>query len=86
MIGLYNVADADPTRRFNVALEESAGIAFGAFGTGFGELAGGLVVAALGFTGVGAFLLIFFAAGATSYFLSEWAKESVHAHLEPSRE
>jgi hypothetical protein len=81
VLGLYNVYKASPTERFQVALTESVGIGLGAFGTEVGLLAGGALVAVLGLTGVGAFLLLFVAAGATSYFVSEYGKGLLGAGL-----
>ena len=76
-IGLYNVAKASPSERFQVTIEESVGIGLGAIGTEVGVEIGGIIVLALGLTGVGAFLLLFVAAGAGAYALSEAGKGGV---------
>jgi hypothetical protein len=85
VIGVYNIARANPAERFHVALEESAGISFGVFGTGLGEVGGAFLAGALGFTGVGAFILIFVGAGAGAYFISEWGKGVVKHYLDPAK-
>ena len=77
VIGLYNIAHASPTERFRVGVEESVGIGLGALGTGIGVEAGTAICVVLGLTGVGAFLMVFVAAGAGAYYLSEGSKSGV---------
>lgn len=66
VIGLYNIARASPTERFQVSIDETVGFGLGTLGAEVGLYAGGIMVAALGLTGVGAFLLLFLAVGASS--------------------
>ena len=77
VIGLYNIAHASPTERFRVGVEESVGIGLGALGTGIGVEVGTAICVVLGLTGVGAFLMVFVAAGAGAYYLSEGSKSGV---------
>jgi hypothetical protein len=76
-IGLYNVAKADPNEKFRVGVEETVAVGLGAVGTELGAGVGTVLVAAMGLTGVGAFLMLFAAAGASAYAFAEGGKSGV---------
>jgi hypothetical protein len=78
-IGLYNIARASPTERFQVSINETVGFGMGAFGAEVGMYAGGIMVAAIGLTGVGAFLLLFLAVGASSYVAADFGQRGVRS-------
>jgi hypothetical protein len=65
-MGLWSVYEAPSYQRPKVAFQETTGIVLGAAMTPIGVALGGVFVVVLGLTGIGAFILVALAAGATS--------------------
>jgi hypothetical protein len=73
-IGLWNVSQAPQHDRGRVFVQEAVGVVLGAVGTGAGIWLGGVIVAALTLTPIGAFLILAISGAAIGMAASEIGK------------